>query len=536
MEHTSGARFMFGLASWALLCGCPSEDDSSDGNESAGSTAGDTSTVSGSTGAGSTTAAASSTGAGSTTAASSSTGPASTTGSSTSEGETDSPSSSSEASSDAETLAGEDTSSEEVSGLAFPGALGFGAKVTGGRGGRVLKVTNLEASGPGSLQEALNQNEPRIIVFAVSGVIEADPIEIPYGDVTIAGQSAPGAGITIRGRLYGAYSGDVGNIIIRHIRIRPVYDGSAGEQYDGVQFSLNHHFIFDHVSVSGGVDETVDLYSSHDATIQWSTIESSANEGHPEGEHNYGLINGPYGGSITVHHNLFAHHRSRAPAIANGPAEVINNLVYNVRHAFVHNNPASGPFEFMGNTFRTGNDDELFPFYFDDESYGAASSLEYFIDDNWLEGSNSPCTEGELTDPWTQCDADLGLPAAHRASARHDFTDAENSYVAIDPDSAADAAQAVLERAGAFPRDVITRRSVEETRMGTGSWGARIPPDLMEGLVPGTPPADADDDGMADAWETAHDLDPANGDDHATMLTSGYTAIETYLNELADAL
>lgn len=425
---------------------------------------------------------------------------------------------------------------EEQEGLAFPGARGFGARVTGGRGGRVIKVTTLAASGPGSLQEALNQSEPRIIVFAVSGLIDVDPLEIPHGNVTIAGQSAPGAGITIRGRLYGAYSGNVGNIIIRHIRIRPEYDGSEGNQYDGVQFSLNHHFIFDHVSVSGGVDETVDLYSAQDATIQWSIIESSATEGHPEGQHNYGLINGPDGRRLTLHHNLFAHHRSRAPAIANGPAEMFNNVVYNVRHAFVHNNPASGPFDFIGNTFITGNDDELFPFFFDDENGSPAADLAYFIDDNWLEGSNSPCPEGEVTDPWTQCDADLYLPASLRVDARHDFSGEGDAYVALEPESAAGAAEAVLARAGAFPRDVKSRRSVEETMARTGSWGARSPNDWLDGLTPGTPPADADDDGMADDWELAHGLDPADGSDHSTMLDSGYTAIETYLNELADAL
>ncbi len=431
--------------------------------------------------------------------------------------------------------AGGDTYDEDPL-LAFPGARGFGARVTGGRGGRVIKVTTLAASGAGSLQAALDVDEPRIIVFAVSGVIEAGMIEVPYGDVTIAGQSAPGGGITIAGRLYAAYDASVGNMIVRHVRVRPEYDGSAGEQFDAIQFSLNHHFIFDHVSVSGGVDETVDLYSAQDATVQWSTIESSATSGHPEGLHNYGLINGPDGVRVSIHHNLFAHHRNRCPALANGPAEMINNVVYNVRHGFVHHNPASGPFNLIGNTFVTGSDDSLFPFFFDDENSSPAADLSYYLSDNWLDGTNSDCSEGELTDPWGQCDYDLYAPESLRADAQHDFSDSGDAYYPTDVHAASEAYQAVLDWAGAQPRDVIAARSAQETTDRTGEWGARIPSDLLEGLSPGSPPTDDDDDGMADDWETEHGLDPSDGTDHATEMDSGYTAIEEYLNELAAGL
>ena len=103
---------------------------------------------------------------------------------------------------------------------AFPGAEGFGAAATGGRGGPVLKVTNLNTSGAGSLKAALDTTGPRIVVFAVSGVIDSD-IYIPHGNLTIAGQTAPGGGITIRGRLYSNYSTGIDNIIIRHVRVRP---------------------------------------------------------------------------------------------------------------------------------------------------------------------------------------------------------------------------------------------------------------------------------------------------------------------------
>jgi pectate lyase len=419
---------------------------------------------------------------------------------------------------------------------AFPGAEGFGAMVSGGRGGRVIKVTTLAATGPGSLQAALDESGPRIIVFDVSGVIEADIIEISSGDVTIAGQTAPGGGITIQGRLYGAYDDSVGNIIIRHVRVRPIYDGSDGEQFDGIQLSRNHHFILDHVSVGFGVDETVDVYEATDATVQWSVIECSGTEGHPEGEHNYGLINGPDGVRLSVHHNLFAHHKNRSPAIANGPAEVRNNVAYNTRTAFVHNNPASGPFNLVGNYFRAGSSDTMIPFFFDDENDPAANDLSYFLSGNVLDGANSDCPPGNVDDPWSQCDYDPYRDDSFVAAAESDFSSASADWRPVTTSSADEALDQVLARAGAFPRDVVTARSVEETQASTGAFGARVPSDLFEGLSAGTAPTDSDDDGMADAWESDNGLDASDGSDHATLMPSGYTAIEEYVNGLADAL
>lgn len=430
------------------------------------------------------------------------------------------------------------TSGGKAEGVrAIPGAEGFGARVTGGRGGRVIKVTTLAASGPGSLQAALNVDEPRIVVFEVSGVIQSDLVEIPYGDVTIAGQTAPGGGITIAGRLYAAYDDSVGNIIVRHVRIRPSYDGGVeGNQYDGTQFSLNHHVLFDHVSIGFGVDENADFYEATDVTVQWCVIESAATDGHPEGEHNYGLINGPAGRRFSVHHTLFAHNKNRNPAIANGPAEVVNNVSYDGRHGFVHHNPASGHFNFLGNTFRAGPGREMIPFYFDDENEGAADELGYYLSGNVLDGTGGDCTAGPMDNPWSACEADLIRDASYASTARFDFSGQGDTWIPVTASDAATAYESVLARAGAFPRDQVTLRSVQETRARTGSWGARIPEDLMDGLTPGTPPADGDDDGMPDDWESAHGLDPSNGSDYATITSTGYTAIEDYLNELAERL
>lgn len=428
------------------------------------------------------------------------------------------------------------TSSSQTFGLkAFPGAEGFGAYATGGRGGRVIKVTSLAADGPGTLQEALNVNAPRTVVFAVSGVIEADIIRIPYGDVTIAGQTAPGAGITIKGRLCGAYQYGVDNMIIRHLRIRPVYDGSDGEQFDGIQFSRNRILIFDHISVAFGVDETVDIYEAQDVTLQWSTIEMSGTSGHPEGAHNYGLISGPSGGRVSVHHNLFAHHRNRCPAIANGPSEVINNVIYNVRHGFVHHNPASSQFNIIGNHYIDGADDTLIPFYFDDENGGGAPDLAYYLVDNLVDDPHSSC-DGVVDNPWTECAQNLYLDESYRSATMFDFTGRSAYYAETTVHPSGEVFGRVIENAGAFPRDTVTRRAIRETADGTGTWGAYTPVDYMEGLVPTTAPEDGDDDGMDDDWELAHGLDPTDTGDHATIMPSGFTAIEVYINELADAL
>ncbi len=417
--------------------------------------------------------------------------------------------------------------------LAFPGARGFGARVTGGRGGSVIKVTNLDDSGPGSLQWALDQSGPRIIVFEVSGIIEADMITITEGDVTVAGQTAPGAGITIHGRLYAE---NAWNIILRHLRIRPEYDGSEGEQFDALRLSYMSGAMVDHISVSGGVDETVDMYTAIDATVQWSTIECAGTEGHPEGRHNYGLINGPDGIRVSILYNLFANNSRRNPAIANGPSEVSYNVNYNTEAGFVHNNPASGPFNFVGNTFRPGPSDELMPFYFDDENGSPDPDLSYALVDNQIDGEGSACTGAALDNPWEQCDIYHESPESTLTHELHDFSGASDGYYAPEMNTAEAAFIDVLAYAGAFPRDVIAERTISELNAGTGEWGARVPSDLMQGLTAGSPPADEDDDGMADNWEAQHGLDPNDGSDHSTVMPSGYTAIEEYVNGLAYAL
>ncbi len=406
---------------------------------------------------------------------------------------------------------------------AFPGAEGFGADTPGGRGGAVIKVTNLDANGPGSLQAACQAKGPRIVVFEVSGVIHGD-VEITEPYITIAGQTAPGAGITIEGMLRTAYrTGDaprVHDVVVRFLRMRPPPGG--GNQGDAVQFSTVDRAILDHLSCSWAEDETIDLFShATNVTVQWCTIEESSMTEERGGGHNYGLIAGPRSGNISIHHNLFAHHRRRNPAIGSGPADFRNNVVYNFRDGFSHEGNYRRPgFNIIGNYYKPGpSDPHIFPFCFEDD-------IPYYLRDNYIEGV------GMIQDPWAEADKLYGL----KYYANHGVKqETETPVASVTTSTPFEAYRRVLAEAGCSPRDAVTRRIIRETRDGMGEWGRRDPEDLMEGLIPSEPPRDRDDDGMPDEWELSHGLD-AGRDDSARVMPSGYTAIEDYLNERAESL
>lgn len=403
---------------------------------------------------------------------------------------------------------------------AFPGAEGYGARTPGGRGGRVIRVTNLDPSGPGSLQEACSTRGPRIVVFDVGGVIVGD-VEIREPFITIAGQTAPSPGITICGMLSTAYRPEnpVHDVIVRYLRVRARPGGGA--QGDAIQFSVVDNAIIDHVSCSWAEDETIDLFTrATNVTIQWCTIEESSTRGHPKGRHNYGLISGANSHHLSIHHNLFAHHARRNPAIGSGPADFRNNVVYNFRDGFSHEGNYRSPgFNIIGNYYKRGpSDPDIFPFCFE-------GKVPYYLRGNYIEGV------GKVDDPWAEAGklyglryyADRGVKLDQEASSEFVYT---RSAQAIYPE--------VLAKAGCFPRDVVTRRIVEEVKKGTGSWGRHEPKDLLEGLPAGKPPKDTDRDGMPDYWEKRNGLDPGK-DDSAKRMSGSYTAIEMYINSIAPA-
>jgi pectate lyase len=295
---------------------------------------------------------------------------------------------------------------------AFPGAEGFGATSAGGRGGRVIKVTNLDPRGPGSLQAACSAAGPRIVVFDVSGVIPGD-VTIEHGEISIMGQTAPGGGITIAGMLATRYNPPqpIHDVVVRFLRVRPPDARGAGG--DAIQISQAQRVILDHVTCSWASDETIDIYSARDVTVQWCSIEESVVIGHPEGRHNFGLISGPQGERLSIHHNLFAHHARRNPAIANGPADVRNNVVYNFRDGLSHEGhpPNDRGFNLVGNYYKRGpSDPKIFPFCFQGD-------VSYYLRDNFIEGV------GLIQDPWAEADKLGGLKYYQRHGRRsaHEF-------------------------------------------------------------------------------------------------------------------
>jgi hypothetical protein len=383
----------------------------------------------------------------------------------------------------------------------------------------VIKVTNLDARGPGSLQEACDAEGPRIVVFDVSGVIHGNVV-IEHGRISILGQTAPGSGVTIAGMLSTRYNPPqpIDDVVVRFIRVRPT--SARGSGGDAIQFSQVRRVVLDHVSCSWACDETIDVYGAQDVTVQWCSIEESAIAGHPEGRHNYGLISGPRGERVSIHHNLFAHHARRCPAIANGPADVRNNVIYNFRDGLSHegHKPNDRGFNLIGNYYKRGpSDPKIFPFCF-------RGDVSYYLRDNFIEGA------GIIQDPWAEADKLAGLKyyARHGRKAASEFP-----VPKVTTHSPEAAFQLVLEGAGCFPRDAVTRRIVGEVRTGTGAWGRPEVEQPVKDLQPQEPPEDSDQDGMPDAWEDAHDLDDTDGSDRLQTTKSGYTAIEEYCNELA---
>jgi hypothetical protein len=414
--------------------------------------------------------------------------------------------------------------------LAFPGAEGFGKYTTGGRGGTVYVVSNLNDDGPGSFREAVKKKGPRTIVFSVSGtIVLKSPININSGDLTIAGQSAPGDGICLRDYPVGL-SAD--NVIIRFMRFRL---GDVQKLQEDA-FSGNKRksgIVIDHCSISWATDECASFYYNKNFTMQWCIISESLNSSvHEKGEHGYGGIWGGEGASF--HHNLLAHHTSRLPRFSgsattpNSPEELVdfrNNVIYN----WESNNTYGGErgrYNVVNNYYKPGPATKSKKPWMINPSapYG-----KFFLQGNCLFGN-----EGISKDNWTG-----GVKAEYPDSAR-----AQKPFEVevIEDQSAEKAFELVLKGAGAsLKRDVIDTRIVSEVRTGTAPFGKSKNgiidsqqdvggwPELKSSATP----LDSDQDGMPDEWELKNKLSPKDaGDSGKYDVSKVYTNLEVYLNNL----
>ena len=460
---------------------------------------------------------------------------------------------------------------------AFPGAEGYGRYTTGGRGGKVYHVTNLNDSGNGSLRWALSQTGTKTIVFDVAGTIHLNSALNIGDNTTVAGQTSPGGicladyPVSVKGS----------NVIVRYMRFRlgnknVTLDGADG--WDGFGGMDSENLMIDHCSVSWSIDECCSFLGNKNTTVQWCLVaQSLVNAGHSKGAHGYG---GNWGGSgASFHHNLLVHHGSRTPRLGPRPTTQLdermdyrNNVIYNfggngcyggeaMKVNIVNNYYKPGPGtptnnrgrRIAGIGIRTNEYIRTYP------AYAPALHIwgKYFVEgnvnskfadvatDNWTYGMYNQITASECDGTYTQATKDsikIDEPIRFISTTTHT---AEQAY------------ELVLQYAGAsLYRDAYDTLMVHDTRYGvatyTGSgnsagfinsqddnkpanagsdWSAW--PELRNR---GNAMSDDDGDGMDDEWESENDLDPNDASDGAKVAANGYTNLENYLNSIVAVL
>lgn len=477
-------------------------------------------------------------------------------------------------------VAAASVSAQEAATLpSFPGAEGYGMYTTGGRGGAVYHVTNLNDSGNGSLRWACEKSGPRTIVFDVSGTIMLkSELKLKRGDVTIAGQTAPGDGICVANYPFVI---SASNVILRYLRFRlgneALKSNPSAHEGDGLGGMDAENIMVDHCSVSWSVDECLSVYGSRNTTVQWCISSQSLNNaGHSKGSHGYG---GNWGGSgASYHHNLMAHHVSRTPRLGPRPGtqtdermDLRNNVIYN----WIDNGVYGGEgmnVNIVNNYYKPGPDTKTGAKGMRIASPGIRTSAytkhdtdspnqwdvmwhvwgKYYVSgnvnqryqqvtqDNWTYGIYNQIDNNSVDNTFTQATRDtmrLDLPIAFVNTTTH---------------TAEQALTQVLLYAGAsLHRDAVDQVMVDDTRNGattyTGSGCKRGIINSQDDLRPATAgddwsawptlqsldaPTDTDGDGMPDEWETAQGLNPNNAADGRQASPNGYTWLECYLNSL----
>ncbi|TDD66147.1 pectate lyase [Jiangella aurantiaca] len=396
--------------------------------------------------------------------------------------------------------------------LAFPGAEGFGRYATGGRGGTVYHVTNLDDSGPGSFRDAVSEPN-RTIVFEVGGVITIGERIRVAPNITIAGQTAPGEGITIYGN--GLSFTDANGTIARHFRVRQGIGGDSGT--DAITVVTGDTMIFDHLSVTWGRDEVFSVSNgdpadgAHNVTIQ-NSILGQGLDTHSAG----GLIE--TAGGVSLLRNLYLDNDIRNPKVK-GVNQYVNNVVYNWRREayILGGSQWTSEANVQNNYFIAGPSTETGPFTRGNENF------HLFAEDNYHDADRDGALDGYEV-PREEYTTVTWMEKPYPYPPVADLMDPDDAY------------EYVVEHAGAsLNRDRVDGLLVGEVT-SLGRKGAIIsdenaPPINGPGPVRGgDAPRDTDRDGMPDWWERLRDLDPEVPGNNADGDGDGYTDLEEYLN------
>ena len=421
--------------------------------------------------------------------------------------------------------------------IAFPGAEGFGKYTTGGRGGKVFIVSNLNDDGEGSFRRAAESKGKRIIVFAISGTIHLETKLTIKGDCTIAGQTAPGDGICLADNSV-QLGGD--NIIVRYLRFRMgdkyqrggMVDGNGGD--DAFGGTRKKNIIIDHCSLSWSTDEVFSVHAGDSTTLQWNLISEPLNysyhfeTGDKDYEHHG--FGGIWGGThLSAHHNLFAHCVSRNPRF-NGTrlgatqefVDFRNNVIYNWGGNSSYGGEA-GTYNIINNYYKYGpstNKSVKFrivnPTKTDVLDFG-----KFYVDGNYVDEAPDVTKKNYLG-------VDMGKGSTEDDKKRSVVNEAFTTEECV-TQTAKEAYMKILDKVGAsFRRDILDVRIIKDVWNRTGKFI-----DVQGDFPHGTAPADTDKDGMPDEWEKKHGLNPNDpADASQNKLDKHYTNIEVYINSI----
>lgn len=478
---------------------------------------------------------------------------------------------------------------------AFPGAEGAGKNTSGGAGGAVYVVTSLADDGtPGTLRHAIEQSGKRTVVFAVGGVIALKKqLVVRNDDITIAGQTAPGAGICLKDYTLRV---NASNVIIRFIRCRMGDETQTNDDaMNGYQdtYPGKSNIIIDHCSMSWSTDECASFYGNTNFTMQWCIIsESLWHSVHEKGEHGYGGIWG--GTPATFHHNLLAHHSNRTPRLCGSryskredkeSVDLCNNVIYNWTGEGAYAGEG-GKYNLLNNYYKPGpasaaqgTHARFFTAYVDAGKDNQAAGIygRFYLSGNIMDGTCAGLTDKQLTEI-SNANTDNTSSTAFVVKDERDKATIKTAVQASDllansrfgtlanydfVESAQEAYESVLTYAGAWScgwnrdngfttprRDKIDIRIVNETRKGTFSTTASngggnglidsqtdTPEQWGEYTFVTSTLTDTDKDGMPDEWEIAQGLNPNDATDGIKYnLSTDYTNLEVYLNSLVKSL